>query len=135
MRVMAIDLGTRRIGLAIGDMELRLASAIKPLDATQKLAQNAERVSEVARREEISTLILGLPSHDTDDRAARIAHLFREHLEERGFRVELVDESFTTVEAHDGLIDAGFSAAQRKSRVDGEAARRILVRYFEGFHE
>jgi putative Holliday junction resolvase len=131
MRVLAVDFGRVRIGLAEGDPAVGLATPRAPINATGTLAKDAANIAAAARQASAELVALGWPIHD-DPKAARIAERLADLIRAEGLPTELVDESLTTVESHDAMREAGLTAAQRKKRVDSEAACRILVRYFNG---
>lgn len=135
MRVLGVDWGGARIGLAVGESEFRIATPRPPLRATGTLANDAELISRVAKSEEVERLVVGVPFHEEDSRAARICLTLAERLRDRGWLVETVDESLTTSASHEDLIAAGVSASERKRVIDGESARRILLRWFEERHD
>lgn len=131
MRVLGVDWGSVRIGVALGENPPAIATARPPLKATGSLKKDAEQIAALAKKEEAELIVVGLPVHDGDDRGVRLCRTLAGRLEALGMKVDTMDEAFTTHEAHDALRDLGYSAAQRKRQVDGESACRILVRYFE----
>lgn len=126
MRVVGIDLGRARIGLAVGLADARIATPRPPLSATGALARDAQALDSFARAEQAEYLILGEPKPGSRPHA-----LLAEHLRAKGWLVDLVDETLTS---HDGeltMSQAGLKASERRRRSDGEAACRILERWFE----
>ena len=134
MRLLGIDFGFKRIGLAIGETDIRLASPRPAMAASGALKRDAEALNQMARKEQAQAVVLGytLGDEGEDGRMARIVRTLKEHLEALGHVVHLVDESLTSVEAESAMIDAGLKASERRKRRDGEAACRILERYMEG---
>lgn len=131
MRVLGVDLGRSRIGIAVGVVEGRVATPRQNLKASGSLARDAQAVAELARREEAELVVVGVPEREGgDDRQARACRTFAERLRSLGWDVSLVDEALTSVESHAALREHGLTAAQRRKVVDGEAAARILERYF-----
>jgi len=132
-RVVAVDLGTRRVGVAATD-ELGLAAhpyATLPRRGGQR---DLDAIAAVVRELDAERVVVGLPLDPTGDvgRAARGAQAFAERLRKAvPVPVELVDESFTTVEAEDVLLDADLSRARRKQVVDRVAAAVILRRWLD----
>lgn len=131
MRLLGVDFGFRRIGLAVGETDARLASPRPNLAASGALKRDADTLVQFARREQAQAIVLGYPLGDEgeDGRMARIARTLKEHLEALGMIVHLVDESLSSVEAETAMFEAGLKASERKKRRDGEAACRILERY------
>jgi putative Holliday junction resolvase len=134
MRVLGVDLGSRRIGLAVSDPEARFAF---PLDA---IASGGPQRDVAALRalideQEIGRVVVGLPLH-MDGRAgpeAEAARRFADALgEATGIPVELLDERWTTAEAERSLVAAGGTAkGRRKARKSGardSMAASIILR-------
>ena len=128
MRTLGVDLGRVRIGLALADDVLRTA---RPLLVVTRRDQAADlaAISEAAREYEVERVVLGLPLNmdGSEGPSARLARAFAPKLEAAlGVPVELHDERLSTFEAEIRLRDQGFSAKDRRSRVDAEAAAVIL---------
>ena len=132
-RLLGVDYGSVRIGLAISDPERRLAS---PLAVYQR--QNRERDAEYFRAlvaaEEIGALIVGLPVHlnGHEGQKATEARAFGAWLAEAtGLPVVFWDERFSTVEAESALWQAGLTHRKRKARRDRVAAQIFLQAYLD----
>lgn len=133
MRLLGIDFGSKRIGIAFGESDHRIATARKPLEASGTLKKDAEAIIAIARSEEAEKLVVGIPVNpEGDDRMARICTKLADILREMGWSVETVDEAMTSVAAEADLADAGLKASERRKLRDGEAAIRILERYWNG---
>ena len=134
MRILAVDLGRARIGLAVGVDEFKVVTPRPALAASGKLKTDAANIAEVAKREEAESVVLGLPIEEDGEEGsmARIARLLAGHLTELGLKVALVDERFTSVEAESSLRSTELKAAGRRKLRDGEAASLILERYWDG---
>jgi putative Holliday junction resolvase len=132
MRILAVDFGFRRIGIAMGESELGIGSPRKALDASGSLKKDAEAISSVARAEEASLVVVGLPIEPTGEegRMARICRQLGGHIETLGTPVAFIDESLSSREADRNLMDAGLKASQRRKKVDGEAAMTIMERFW-----
>jgi putative Holliday junction resolvase len=128
VRFLGVDLGRVRVGLAVADGVLRTA---RPL-LTVACRSDAETLAEIVRSAheyEIERAVVGLPLNmdGTEGDVARRARRFAAKLEAAlGVPVELFDERLSTFEAETRLRDQGFSAKDRRSRVDAEAAAVIL---------
>ena len=131
--VLAFDFGTRRIGVAVGEMMLGQA---RPLTAISAQA-NDSRFSAIAKliaEWQPVRLVVGLPTtldgedHEMTARARRFAH----QLEGRyRLPVDLVDERLTSAAADEGLRERGLDWRQRKQAIDAEAAAILLQSYFD----
>ena len=101
MRYLALDVGDRRIGLAVGDDAFGISRALPTLRRSRRLAADLERIAEVARGEEVGALVVGLPltlRGEDGPQAARVRR-FASALGPLGLPVALYDERNTTVEA------------------------------------
>jgi putative Holliday junction resolvase len=132
-RILALDLGERRIGLALSD-ELRLTAQGLPTLVRTNLREDLSRVSEVAAARGANLILLGNPVRMSGLEGARSAWVrqFAEKLEARsGLAVQLWDERLTTVEAERVLRLGGVSREKRKRAVDRLAAVILLQSYLE----
>ncbi len=129
MRFLGVDFGGARIGLAVGESEFGITTARPNIASEKSLAKNAELLSKFAKREDVERIVLGIPLY-SDDRMANVCRQLGEQLKALGWHVELVDESYTSVEAETDLRQYDLKASQRRKLRDGEAARRILERFF-----
>lgn len=130
MRLLGVDFGQKRIGIAVGETEFGVTSPRPAMSASGSLKRDAESISALARHEEAQVIVVGLPgTFEEDDRQSRLCGTLADNLRGLGWTVELVDESMTSVEAHDVAREVGLTAAERRRVVDSEAACRILDRY------
>ena len=132
MRILGVDPGSRRIGLALSDEEGRIAL---PLDTVVRGGDDAaEAVAERARIEGAREIVIGLPLEmdGTDGPAAKRARRFAAAVERAsGLRVVLWDERLTTVAAERALREAGVRGADKKRVVDQVAATVLLQGYLD----
>ena len=131
MRIMAIDLGDARTGLAVSDplgMLCGEAWTIKEWN----MERLAERICEEAEERGVDTLVLGLPKNmnGTEGPRAEKSRLFRELLA-AGTKIPIVlwDERRTSVEAHQILHSNGKREKKHRETVDAVAASLILESY------
>lgn len=132
MRLLGIDFGRQRIGVAVGESILAIATPRQPLKASGKLDADADAIARIAAAEEVDVVVVGVPEMADAGDGGRMQRACRElgvRLGRRGLRVEYVDEALTSLEAEAALRQTGLTAAKRKARLDGEAAARILERY------
>jgi putative Holliday junction resolvase len=134
MRLLAVDWGTKRIGIAVGETEHDVATARQPITPTGTLKKDAAMLVELAKKEQAQAIVLGLPLEPggIEGRMAKIARMLANEIEQAGIRVELVDETLTSVQAEDEMIAGGVKASRRKKLRDGEAACLILERFIHG---
>ncbi len=133
MRLLAVDLGKKRIGIAVGESHPEVISPRPALAATGVLKQDAQSVDKIARREEVNVIVVGLPLEDGEEgRMAIVCRKFGELLVEHGWLVQYEDESLSSVQAIANMADLDMKASLRKKRRDGEAAAIILERFLHG---
>ena len=121
MRYLALDVGDRRIGLAVGDDAFGITRALPTLRRSRRLAADVERIASIARGEEVGALVIGLPltlRGDEGKQAERVRR-FAARLLPAGLPVELYDERNTTVEA-----------ARRGAEDPDAGAARVLLEDF-----
>jgi putative Holliday junction resolvase len=132
-RLLGVDYGRVRVGLAISDPDRMLASPL----ATY-MVRGADADTEYYRRlvaeEGVVGLVVGLPLH-TDGRegamAAEARAFGRRLAETTGLPVEFADERFTSVHAESALWDAGLTHKRRNERRDRVAAQMMLQAYLD----
>lgn len=132
MRVLGVDFGRKRIGIAVGESGAEVASPRPTLAASGSLEKDARAIADLARNEEASLVVVGVPGeYEGDDRQDRVCRILAEEIAKLGLQIALVDESLTSIEAQIEMRGAGVKAAGRRRRVDSEAACRILERHFQ----
>jgi putative Holliday junction resolvase len=130
-RLLGIDFGDKRIGLALSDPSRMFAAPLKVVEGEAALREELERLFS---EEEVHGIVLGLPLNmdGTVGPKARQVLLFKERLEkEWGKPVETWDERLTTVQAEGALRESGMSARKRAGRVDKIAAQILLQCYLD----
>ena len=133
MRILALDLGDRRIGVALSDETGTLASPLATLTRTGG-RKDAAAVALLVRQHGAAEVVVGLPLNmdGTQGEQAQKALVFAEALRRRaGVPVVTCDERLTTVEAEERLREAGLGWRERKRRVDEAAAVVILQEYLD----
>ena len=131
MRVMAIDYGDRRIGIAVSDALGVLCGDAFTL-TEWNMERAAQRIAEEAKARGVGTLVLGLPKNmdGSEGPRAEKSREFAALLEaETGLTPVLWDERRSSVEAHAILHAAGKKEKQHRKNVDAVAATLILEGY------
>lgn len=131
-RVLAVDPGERRIGLAISDAGRTVALPFEVIEAREKPVQ---RIEEIAKEEGVEEIIVGLPLRmdGTEGPAAEAARRLASDLEASlGLLVKLVDERLTTKSAIRALHETGVSEKKGRRVVDKMAATLLLQSYLDG---
>jgi putative Holliday junction resolvase len=133
-RLLGVDFGTVRVGLAVSDADRMLASPLTTYTRRDRDA-DAAYFRQVVAAEEIVGLVVGLPLH-TDGREGVKAAEARDYGkwlgDVTGLPVEFADERFTTVFAESALWGAGLTHKRRKERRDRVAAQMMLQAHIEG---
>ena len=133
MRILAVDHGEKRIGLALSDPTATIASPFKVIQHVSRLL-DAAQVANLAVENEVGLIVIG-QSFDEDGNpnlAGRRAAKFAEALKEQtNIPIELFDESFSTQDARATRIEMGVSRKKRAGHMDELAAVMILRSYLE----
>ncbi|MCS6950702.1 MAG: Holliday junction resolvase RuvX [bacterium] len=130
-RVLALDIGERRIGVAVSDAFGVLAQPLVVL-SRQSLAKDVAQLAQLIREQEAQTVVVGLPVtlRGEQTQAAQQVQAFVARLREAvTVPVVLVDERLSTAEAERRLLEADLRRAERRQKVDAVAAALILERY------
>ena len=127
-RLIGIDLGSKTIGLAISDVERRIASPLRTLPRGA-FAMNAETLTAIFSEHEVAGIVLGLPLdlNGRDNPRAQSTRAFARNLSMRtSLPIVLWDERFSTAAVARSLIANDVSRARRAQVVDKMAAAYIL---------
>lgn len=132
-RILALDVGSRRIGLAVSDA---LGITAQPLETLVRKNKRAdlEQLGKVIEQYSIAELVLGLPLYMSGQESPQSGKVeaFAEQLKERfGLPVHFMDERLTSAQAHRLLDEAELSRMGRKGKVDRIAAVLILDAFME----
>ena len=137
MRYLGLDLGSKKLGIAISDRTNCIASVYTTLYFDNEDYDSLILpLKEIIDKEEISSLILGLPKNmnNTIGERALVTLEFKKKLEsEFQLPVIMEDERLTSVISNNVLIDANVSRKKRKKKVDGMAAVVILQGYLDRY--
>lgn len=124
MKILGIDYGRKKIGLAIGDTVTKLA---EPLPVLSK-SNIKDQISKITIDNDIEEIVIGLPSGKMDGEIK----MFGEKLEKQtGVSVEYFDETLTTQDAQEILIASGRKRKSRKEKEDSVAAAIMLQLFIE----
>jgi len=132
-RIAGIDFGTKRIGVAVADAEMRIASPYENYNR-RTVGLDADYFKRLAREERIVRFVVGLPVHlhGGESQKSAEARLFGAWLHEQtGVEVIFYDERFTSSDAEQFLMAADLSKKKRKARLDKLAAQIMLANYLE----
>jgi putative Holliday junction resolvase len=133
LRILAIDPGSKRVGVALSDPSATIAQALTTMPA-EPAATLPSRIARIARANDAARIVVGLPkrldgSRGPEAKAAQdLADAIRA---ESGLPVELVDERLTTVVAERSLIEGGMRRDKRRLSVDRVAATLMLQAHLD----
>ena len=134
MRTIGLDVGERRVGIAICDTGGILATPYSAIER-KRLDRDVFTISEIATKEEVRRIVVGMPfSLDgSEGYQAKKTLIFYEAIKEAvdPIPVELWDERFSTDEAARRLTEAGVTPSRNKARLDASAAAVILQSYLD----
>lgn len=132
-RIAGIDFGTVRIGVAIGDLEVGMASPHENYTRRNERL-DGEYFATLAREERLIRWVVGLPVHlsGSESQKSKEARQFGQWLEAlTKVPVEYYDERYTSAQAEELLQNANLTRKRRKARLDALAAQIMLTAYLE----
>ena len=133
-RVLGIDPGSVRIGLALSDP---LGITAQPIEYLERVGSRRDlnNISECVREHDVRTVVIGLPLTLAGEQgeATRASRELAEGLERRlpDVRIELWDERLTTVQAERTMVAGKVKRARRRQRIDSLAATLILQSWLD----
>ena len=128
-RILGVDFGDTRTGLAVSDISRFLASGIGYV-SPGGIEKTAQRVAEVAQEQKVTAIVVGLPKNMDGsegfraERCREFASLLRQKLPD--IPLAMIDERLTTVSASRYLNETGTRGSQRKGVIDTLSAQIIL---------
>ncbi len=133
MRILAIDYGSARIGLALGDPTGTLARPLPFLPAKPD-ARLARDIVDVAKKNEVHLFIIGLPRNmdgSSGDAATKVQAFAATLGQATPIPIKLIDERLSTVQASRQLQEAGKNTRKQRGQIDSEAACVLLQGYLD----
>lgn len=139
MRLLGLDVGSKKIGVAVGELIANeLTTIVAPTD--QNFYTKAgfdfalEKVSTILKEEEAQAIVVGLPVNERGnhtEESAKIEEFANNLKSSLNTEIFFVDETLTSFMADEMLESQGVSASERKERVHQLAAELILEQYLE----
>lgn len=132
-RVLALDLGEKRIGVAVSDATRTIARSLT-IFARKSRREDYATIVRLVAEQEANLLVVGLPiplSGVEGEKAAWVRSYTAELQQHLGIPVQFWDEALTTVQAYDSMRQRGQRAKQAKGRIDAVAAAFILQSYLD----
>ena len=131
-RILALDVGDRRIGVAVSDS---LGLTAQPIETYTRVGYGPDvrHIAALAAQYDTSRILCGLPRNMDGTQGGQVQKVrdFAAQLEQAGLSVEYYDERMTTMVAESALLEANMSRADRKKKVDMVAAVVILQSYLD----
>ncbi len=136
-RILAIDYGSKRIGLALSDP---LCIIAKPYATLENISfeQIFEKLALIIREQAVGKIVLGLPYNlmgEDSHKTSEVREFHRLLCEKITVPIELCDERFSTADANSELKKMGYSIKDSKKVVDQVAAALILRSYLDNTHK
>lgn len=137
---MALDVGTKRIGVALTDPTGTIAQPLTVLER-KGMGGDVARIFQLVRDNEVRVLVFGVPYNDDGQPTEFAKKIFELKDKVTGLlkqknlsavRIETWDETMTTCDAHERLKNAGIKHSERKGKIDMIAALVILESWMEG---
>jgi putative Holliday junction resolvase len=137
MRILALDHGTRRIGVAVSD-ELKVIAQPLEFIPAEPYADFVERLKTILREKEVDLILIGMP-RNMDGSYGSAALKVREFVavlkDKIAVPIRMWDERLTTAQAQRYLIEGGVRREKRKEKVDKTAAAILLQSYLDNLQE
>lgn len=131
-RIVALDVGDRRIGIAVSDP---LGITAQPIETYTRVGYgpDVKHIASICAQYETDQILCGLPRNMDGTQGFQVEKVreFAGKLEEQGFVIEFYDERMTTMLAENALLEANMHRADRKKKVDMVAAVMILQSYLD----
>ncbi len=134
MRVLGIDYGDARIGVAVSDPMGWTAQGLETVKCKDGLRKAIERLMEIIKQYEIKDIVIGYPLNmngTAGPRTERTEAFIKKLLELGDFNIVKWDERLTTVSAHRAMNELGVKASNKKNIVDTMSAVFILQGYLD----
>lgn len=131
-RILGIDYGHVRMGLALTDPMKIIASAYKTLDVTSDV-NTLKELEEIIKEEDVEKILLGIPMGLSGKKTKKTIEVeeFAEKLKTLGKEIVYWDESFSSVQAHQVLHKMGKKTGNNKKKIDMIAAAIVLQDYLK----
>lgn len=129
-RVMALDYGEKRIGVALSDP---FNSFAMPDEAFQNTPEIFKHIASKVSEKGVSHIVVGLPLHmnGSDTEQTRRTRMFADALKEKGFSVSFWDERLSSKAAETSMLMADASRKTRKANIDSQSAAFVLQGFLD----
>ena len=134
VRYLALDIGAKRIGVAVSDELGLTAQPVMTLEVRRNRREDLRSIARLARKFGVAGIVVGNPLHlsgEVSTRAEKVQAFAAELGELSGLPIHLWDERLTTEEAHRILYEAGHARQEHTKIVDQVAATLILKSFLD----
>ena len=134
MRILALDYGTKRIGVAVSDELKMIASPLEYIPA-EPFADFLARLKDIVREKQVELIIIGMPRNmdgSYGPAALKVQEFVAVLKDAITIPIKTLDERLTTVQAQRFLIQGNVRREKRKEKVDKTAAAILLQSYLDG---
>ena len=132
-RILAIDLGTKRVGIAMSDPTLTIAQPFKTI-IFSNIKTFVQDLLEIAKSYEIEMIIIGFPltmKGKFSEKTTEVKNIFEEVKSRIPIPMELYDERLTTILAHNTMHQLDMKPSKERDKVDQLAAMHLLQNYLD----
>jgi putative Holliday junction resolvase len=133
MRIIAIDYGSQRIGIALSDPTGTLARPL-PFVPAKGDAKLAREIAELVKKEQAELILLGLPRHmngELGEAAAKVQAFAAILQQATSIKIKLIDERLSTVQASRQLQESGKDTRKQRDKIDSASAAVLLQGYLD----
>ncbi len=134
MRILAIDHGTKRMGVAVSDELGMIAQPLEFIPA-EPFAEFLDRLREILHDKQVELIVVGMPRNmdgSYGPAALKVQEFVAVLKDAVAIPIKTLDERLTSVQAHRFLTEAAVRGRQRKDKVDKSAAAILLQSYLDG---
>ncbi len=133
MRILGIDYGEKRIGIAISDPLNITAQGLMTIERT-RIEEDIQKIINIIHEKEVGEVVIGLPKlmdNTLGEKALAVLSFIDLLKEQTHIPIHTVDERFSTVRANKAMLEGDLSRKKRKKRIDVIAAQLILQSYLD----
>ncbi|MEK6634798.1 MAG: Holliday junction resolvase RuvX [Planctomycetota bacterium] len=131
MRILGIDYGEKRIGMAVSDPLGITAQGLPTIERTN-IQDDLQKILNVVREKEVREIVVGLPknmNNSLGEKAQAVLNFVALLKKDINIPINVIDERLSTVRANRAMLEGDLSRKKRKDRVDMIAAQLILQDY------
>ncbi len=133
-RILALDIGEKRIGIALSDALNITAQGIGVIEQTSDIKTTLDQIEALVKKHDVSKIIVGMPfnMNGTKGPSAKKIEAFSDALKKAlGVQIEFIDERLSSKQGEKLLIEANVSRKKRKLSIDKIASQLILQTYLD----